>query len=645
MAGKDTNTPPPPGVAAAPSSTPQPPAGPAQRDAGWPSKEDFGPAKPSPAPKDRPGATDAAGVPPGTEPPQVKPLPTAGTEPVQQPEPGSADAGASDRAKGPDPKVSPPGERAAPAADYYSIIVNAISRLQNSTPETRKEVYDHARQVVGQRLQAAVPPTPSHVIALEELSLDRAIQKIEAEQLAKPSAEAAAPETKQQKAKAPAVAAPRRAKGRQKPSQIRGVVVRVFLVVGLITAGLVGYWLSIGRPNLMELRNAARESLTSEPKPEANEAPVAAAPTTTQPAGSQENAAAATDADAAAASNAAALEQYETQLDSVFAICRRTPDDDPCGNLHAPPPDLNVPGMLPSWVSTNVSLLRVRTPGKIQWPAATGPSPLQLADTSPATAAAEAKAGTTNSAAQAKFDSGKARAQSNDLDGAIADFTEAVRLDPKYADAWVERGQAFFKSGNADRAVADFNQALQADPRNVGAYKSRGMAMLYKNDSDSALIDLTRAIQFADMAPGTVPAIEMFYARRSRAALYDRKQLYDREIFDLTTMIDGFWKNPELAATLKTTYGEPGTSALIASLYKLRSGAHLRRRSIDSAVGDLSLAMQLDPSHSLQYLIERARIQEGAGRRDQAASDYKQALDLNPKSDEIKAALARVKAR
>jgi tetratricopeptide (TPR) repeat protein len=171
------------------------------------------------------------------------------------------------------------------------------------------------------------------------------------------------------------------------------------------------------------------------------------------------------------------------------------------------------------------------------------------------------------------------------------------------------------------------------------------MAMLYKNDSDSALIDLTRAIQFADMAPGTVPAIEMFYARRSRAALYDRKQLYDREIFDLTTMIDGFWKSPELAATLKTTYGEPGTSALIAALYKQRSNAHLRRRSIDAAIGDLSLAMQLDTPHALQYLVERARIQEGAGRRDQAAADYRQALELNPKSDEIKAALARLKSR
>jgi len=45
------------------------------------------------------------------------------------------------------------------------------------------------------------------------------------------------------------------------------------------------------------------------------------------------------------------------------------------------------------------------------------------------------------------------------LDRAIADYSEAIRLDPKLATAYVNRGRASQDLGEVDRAMADFAQA------------------------------------------------------------------------------------------------------------------------------------------------------------------------------------------
>ena len=74
-----------------------------------------------------------------------------------------------------------------------------------------------------------------------------------------------------------------------------------------------------------------------------------------------------------------------------------------------------------------------------------------------------------------------------------------------------------FKNGNPELAIADFNEAIRTDARNAAAFKARGMALLYKGDEDAALEDLTRAVQIAE-ADGKLTALELFFARRSRAA-------------------------------------------------------------------------------------------------------------------------------
>jgi Flp pilus assembly protein TadD len=46
-----------------------------------------------------------------------------------------------------------------------------------------------------------------------------------------------------------------------------------------------------------------------------------------------------------------------------------------------------------------------------------------------------------------------------DLDKAIADYTEAIRLRPQYAKAYYNRGTAYREKGMNSEAEADFVQA------------------------------------------------------------------------------------------------------------------------------------------------------------------------------------------
>jgi Flp pilus assembly protein TadD len=53
----------------------------------------------------------------------------------------------------------------------------------------------------------------------------------------------------------------------------------------------------------------------------------------------------------------------------------------------------------------------------------------------------------------------------------IADFTQAIRVDPKNVAAYDERASAYERAGAHDRALADIAQAIKLDPQNPDAHR------------------------------------------------------------------------------------------------------------------------------------------------------------------------------
>ena len=78
---------------------------------------------------------------------------------------------------------------------------------------------------------------------------------------------------------------------------------------------------------------------------------------------------------------------------------------------------------------------------------------------------------------------------------AIADYSEAIRLNPSDAIAYNSRGSAYRETRELDNSIADYNEAIRLDPKYTIAYNNRGKAYEQKGENDKAIADFTEAIR------------------------------------------------------------------------------------------------------------------------------------------------------
>jgi len=80
-------------------------------------------------------------------------------------------------------------------------------------------------------------------------------------------------------------------------------------------------------------------------------------------------------------------------------------------------------------------------------------------------------------------------------DGAIADCTKAIQLEPDNSWAYSCRGSAYGRKKEFDLAIADHTEAIKLNPNFAEAYFDRGMAYSNKKDSIRSIIDYNDAIR------------------------------------------------------------------------------------------------------------------------------------------------------
>jgi tetratricopeptide (TPR) repeat protein len=88
-----------------------------------------------------------------------------------------------------------------------------------------------------------------------------------------------------------------------------------------------------------------------------------------------------------------------------------------------------------------------------------------------------------------------------DLDRAIQDYSQSIKLNGKLAAAYNNRGVAYDRKGEYDRAISDYEQAIKLKP-SPEPYFNRGNTYLAKGQYDHAIDDFNQALRLkADFAP------------------------------------------------------------------------------------------------------------------------------------------------
>src|SRR6266511_3282184 len=85
------------------------------------------------------------------------------------------------------------------------------------------------------------------------------------------------------------------------------------------------------------------------------------------------------------------------------------------------------------------------------------------------------------------------KAKNGDLDGAIADFDRAIKLNPKDDAPYYNRAQARRLKKDAAGAIADYTRAIELKPDYARAYYNRAMAKQAKGDKAGAEADFKTA--------------------------------------------------------------------------------------------------------------------------------------------------------
>lgn len=93
-----------------------------------------------------------------------------------------------------------------------------------------------------------------------------------------------------------------------------------------------------------------------------------------------------------------------------------------------------------------------------------------------------------------------------DFVAAIAEYDQAVDLDPYNPAAWFGRGRAYGRRGDTDRAVSDLEEAVKLAPSNAAAWEALGWARLHSGNDAGALDALNRLLT---LRPGDPRALGM----------------------------------------------------------------------------------------------------------------------------------------
>jgi tetratricopeptide (TPR) repeat protein len=235
------------------------------------------------------------------------------------------------------------------------------------------------------------------------------------------------------------------------------------------------------------------------------------------------------------------------------------------------------------------------------------------------------------------FKQGWAKMHQSDWQGAVAAFDQAIKLDPKKVDAYMERGASKLMLGDQSGGMADYDQAVKIDPKNTETYLKLGQALSMK-DPKGAIAAYQQVIA---LDPKNTRAYEGI------ATEHWMHQEYDETIaaYDQLIAVDPKnWNAYGCRAMAKSAKGDLdgaiadyGEDILIEptgfNAFHNRADAKRKKGDLAGALDDLNQAIAHGMREGYVYR-ERADIEKALGDLNGALADYDQVVALSAKKDD-----------
>jgi tetratricopeptide (TPR) repeat protein/S1-C subfamily serine protease len=193
---------------------------------------------------------------------------------------------------------------------------------------------------------------------------------------------------------------------------------------------------------------------------------------------------------------------------------------------------------------------------------------------------------------------GIVRKELGDKQGAIDDYTQAIKINPNYADAYNNRGNVRDDLGDKQGAIDDYNQAIKFNPNLAQAYYNRGIVRDDLGDKQGAIDDYTQAIKIN-------PNYAQAYNNRGNV----RKELGDKQ-----GAIDDY----NLAIKFNPNY---------AQAYYNRGLVRKELGDKQGAIDDFNQAIKINPNYAQAY-GNRGLVYYQLGDKQKAREDLQRAAQL-----------------
>lgn len=231
------------------------------------------------------------------------------------------------------------------------------------------------------------------------------------------------------------------------------------------------------------------------------------------------------------------------------------------------------------------------------------------------------------------------------LTEALAEYTAVIKADPNYAEYYLDRGNILRRLDRDKEALDDYETAIRMSPPFPEVYYNRADIMLAAGDIDAGLAGLSYVIELD-------PTFLDAYV--NRAGLYAELGDFDAAERDVTTGLDLDPDNPHLHSVRGQAHAERGEFAAAIAAYDTalgfddtlqaawagRAAAVFGAGDPEAAARDLTRAIELGDDAAMRY--NRATAYQAVGRRDDAVTDARRALELVPDDPETVELLARL---